>query len=232
MSKKLVNLIISFALFLIYMKSASAYYLVYEPYVEYGETEVELYMQYTEDSDPVLDGSQQYVLEFARGLLPQLFVEAKVILDKYPEDNSEAKAFAIEAVYQLTEQGEYPIDAGLLAEVEYSLDDNEIEEFAFGPLLSHDFGSTTLTANIIAEYEREESKFEGQLNLQWKWRHSEKLEPAVELYANEYVTIAGPVLMGTIKTAQNKYGYQIGWLTAVDNASPDNTFKLALEYEF
>jgi len=231
-SRIFTRAVLTLSLTLIYAQNASAYYLVYEPYVEYGEKEMELYMQYTDDSNDVIDGSQQYVLEFAHGIRPNLFVEAKVIFDKYSDSDLDTKAIGVEAIYQVTEQGQYIVDVGLLAEVVYSIDDSEIEEVEFGPLLSHDFGASTLTANIIAEYEREEKKIEGGLNLQWKWRYSSDMEPAVELYTNEYVTIAGPVLMGEIKTGQTKLGYQVGWLAGIDNASPDNTFKLALEYEF
>jgi len=231
-SRMFAKLITTLSLTFIYAQNASAYYLVYEPYVEYGEKEIELYMQHTQDSDDVIDGSQQYVLEFAHGIRPDLFVEAKVIFDRYSDSSLNTEAVGVEAIYQVTEQGEYAVDVGLLAEAVYSLDDNELEEIEFGPLLSRDFGATTLTANIIAEYEREESKVEGQVSLQWKWRKSPTMEPAVELYTNEYVTVAGPVLMGELKAGQTKFGYQVGWLTALDDASPDNTFKLLVEYEF
>ena len=232
MPKIFSRLVITPALAFLYMQSASAYYLVYAPYVEYGEKEIELYVQHTQDSNDVIDGSQQYVLEFAHGVRPDLFVEAKVIFDKYSDSDLDTKAIGLEAVYQVTEQGEYAVDVGLLAEVVYSIDDSEIEEVEFGPLLSRDFGASTLTANIIAEYEREEKKVEGGLSLQWKWRHSEDMEPAVELYTNEYVTVAGPVLMGELKTGQTKFGYQVGWLAGLDDKSPDNTIKLLVEYEF
>jgi len=231
-SRIFVQLITTLSLAFIYVQNASAYYLIYEPYVEYGEKEIELYMQHTEDSDATIDGSQQYVLEFAHGIRPNLFVEAKVIFDKYSDSDLDSKAVGVEAVYQFTEQGEYAVDVGFLAEAVYSIDDSELEEIEFGPLLSRDFGATTLTANIIAEYEVEEKELEAGINLQWKWRHSATMEPAVELYTNEYVTVAGPVLMGELSTGQTKFGYQVGWLAGLDDSSPDNTFKLLVEYEF
>ena len=153
MSRIMIKPITVLALTFIYVQNASAYYLVYEPYVEYGEKEMELYMQRTQDSNDAIDGAQQYVLEFAHGIRPNLFVEAKVIMDRYSDSSLDTDAIGVEAIYQLTEQGEYAVDVGLLAEAVYSVDDNELQEIEFGPLISRDFGNTTATANIIAEDE-------------------------------------------------------------------------------
>ncbi|MDH5610991.1 MAG: hypothetical protein OEY66_00855 [Gammaproteobacteria bacterium] len=213
--------------------TASAYSLVYSPTVEYGETEVELYAQRISDDNPVIDGTQQYVIEFGKGVTPNLFLEVKVEIEKKPNQSRETEAVAIEGIYQLTEQGEYSWDVGLLAEVEYSTQQDELKEIEFGPILATEIGSNmTFTTNLIAEYEKAEKKIEGSVNAQLKWRLSQSFEPAIEVYADEYSKSMGPVVMGKIKTESAKFGYQLGWLFGLNDETADNTLKMMVEYEF
>jgi len=212
---------------------ASAYYLIYSPTVEYGETEIELYGQYTSDSNAAVDGKQQYVLEYAKGITPKLFLEAKVEFEKQPNADLKTEAILVEGVYQLTEQGEYDWTFGLLGEVEYSVTNSELKEIEFGPIMATDFGrNMTFTTNIIFEYEVQQSKLEGGGAMQVKWRLGKEFEPAIEFYGNEYSNLIGPVVMGKIKTETAKFGYQLGWLVGMDDKSDDNTLKFVVEYEF
>ena len=213
--------------------TASAYYLIYSPTVEYGETEIELYGQYVSDDNALIDTSQQYLIEVGKGFTPKLFIEAKVVFEKKPNDDLETEAIAFEGAYQITEQGEYSWDLGLLGEAEYSLADDELAEIAFGPILATDLGSNmTFTTNLLAEYESEEKKIEGKVNAQLKWRLSPAFEPAIEVYANEYSKSIGPVIMGKLSTDGSKIGYELGWLIGMDDESTDNTLKFLVEYEF
>jgi hypothetical protein len=223
------------AIFLVtlgYISNASAYYLIYSPYVEYGETEVELYGHNVNDNASAMDDTQQYVVEIARGITPSLSLELKAEISNTPVNGTNTDAIALEGIYQLSEQGEWWLDVGLYAEAVYELENDEIEEYEFGPILARDFGDTTLTTNIIAEYEKDESKIESKINLKWAWRYMSQLQPAIEAYTTEYEKLAGPVISGKIKYSDTKYGYEIGWLTALDKNSPDNIVKCTLEYEF
>ena len=216
-----------------FSSTATAYSLIYSPIVEYGETEVELYMQHVSDDNPLIDGEQQYVIEFGKGITPKLFLEAKVEIEKKVNGDRETEAIAIEGVYQLTEQGEYSWDVGLLAEVEYSLVTDDLKEIEFGPILATELGSNmTFTTNLIAEYEKLEKKFEASVNAQLKWRLGKSFEPAIEIYADEYSKKMGPVVMGKFKTDSAKIGYELGWLFGMDDVTADNTLKFMLEYEF
>lgn len=225
---------IALALFaMVYANTASAYFLVYSPTVEYGETEIEFYIDRTDDDSPLLDGAEQIVLEVGKGITEKLYLAGKVIAEKAPGGSREVEEYAVEAVYQLTEQGEFSWDFGLLGEIVYGKQDSEIEEVEIGLLMATDISDKlTFTTNLIAEYENDESKFEGGVSAQFKYRLMPELEPAFEIYADEYNTVAGPVIKGTVKTGADKIGYELGWLFGVDDDSADNTVKLIVEYEF
>lgn len=213
--------------------TASAYYLIYGPTVEYGETEIELYGHQTSDDTATLDGNQEFVLEIGKGITEKLFLEAKVIAQKTQASSLDTEAVAVEGVYQLTEQGEYSWDVGLLGELVYELDANEIEEVEFGVLLSTDFAQKmTFTTNIIAEYESAGSELEASASAQIKYRMQQNFEPALEIYSAENNNVLGPVIMGKIKAGQEKIGYEFGVLFGLDDKTPDNTVKLMVEYEF
>ena len=213
--------------------TASAYSLIYSPIVEYGETEVELYVQQLEDDDPAIDGAQQYVFEVAHGFTPKLFLEAKIEAEKERGGSLKTEAYIIEGVYQLTEQGEYSWDFGLLGEIEYSATNHELKEIEFGPILATEVGTNmTFTANLPIKYNKPKSDYKGSLNAQLKWRVSPRFEPAIEVYTDKDKTKAGPVVMGKIKTDAGKFGYQLGWLIGMNDQTPDNTFKFLVEYEF
>ena len=213
--------------------NASAYLMIYSPTVEYGETEIELYGQYLIDDNPAIDGEQQLVLEFGKGITPKLFLEAKIEIEKKPHGDFETEAVAIEGVYQITEQGEYSWDVGLLGEIEYSTERDELKEIEFGPILATELGSNmTFTTNIIAEYEKQESEIEGSVSAQLKWRLGKSFEPGIEVYVSEHKTSVGPVAMGKIKTGENKFGYHVGWLVGMNDSTADNLFKFQIEYEF
>lgn len=213
--------------------SASAYYLVYNPTIEYGETEIEFYSHQVSDADAAVDGEQQYVLEFARAFTPEFFFEAKVEMEKAPNEDLETESVSIYGIFKITDQGEYSWAVSLLNEIEYSVADEQLAAFAFGPLLATEIGSNmTLTTNLIAEYEKEERKVEASANAQLKWRLRRHFESAIEVYANEYSKNIGPVILGKINTESAKFGYQLGWLIGMDDESADNTFKFMVEYEF
>ena len=213
---------------------ATAYYSIYSPKVEYGETELELYGQYISDDDPAADGAQQYILEVAKGITPKAYLRAKLETEKVPGEDLKTEAVAVYGGYLLTEPGESSWDVVLQTEIEYSIADSKLAAVAFGPLLATEVGDNmTFTANLIAEYAIEERFTEGNVNAQLKWRLNPVFEPAIEVFTNnENRRLIGPVVMGKIKTTSAKIGYQLGWLTGMNNDTDDNTYKFEVEYEF
>lgn len=232
--QKFINLKILYLISLLgYSISSQAYHLVYSPYVEYGESELEFYTEQIQDDNAAIDGSAEYVLEYAKGVSPKLFLEGKVIATKTPGSDLSVSEYAIEAIYQLTEQGEYSWDYSLFGELVYSDETSEFSELEIALLLAKELTKTlSFTANIIAEYENETSELESGLSAQFKWRLKPEFEPAIEIYSAEHNNVIGPVVTGTLKTGKNKFGYEAGVLFATDDESPDTTIKLLLEYEF
>jgi len=96
---------------------------VYAPYVQPLEREIEWRMT---DSD----GQQFQRLGVGKSLTDRLFIEGYLIGEDNQNNDFRLQAYEIEALWQLTEQGEYGIDWGLITELERQRDDNNWEAAA------------------------------------------------------------------------------------------------------
>lgn len=93
---------------------------VYAPYVQPLEREIEWRMT---DSD----GRQIQRLGFGKSVNDRLFIEAYLIAEDNQHNDLRLEAFEVEALWQLTEQGEYAVDWGLITELERQRDENNWE---------------------------------------------------------------------------------------------------------
>ena len=68
---------------------------------------------------------------------------------------------------------------------------------------------------------------------QFRYRLSERLEPAIEWYEDELTSAIGPVLQGLERLDGNrKIRWEFGVLFRLNNTTPDNTYRFNLEFEF
>jgi len=206
---------------------------VYDPYVQPLETELEL--RSLMQSDDATDDAQKHALGFGRSLSDIWAVEIYAIGTKTGSQSLSVNAFEIEAKRQLTEQGEYAFDWGVLFEVERESDDNIWEASAI-LLSSRDFGRWTGTANLGVVYEWGsgiDNAIETVLRVQARYRLKESLEPAIELHAGQDSKAIGPALTGLLRLSPGKkLRWDAGIFFGLDNDSADQTIKLNLEYEF
>ncbi|MGB0719172.1 MAG: hypothetical protein ACPGRX_01780 [Bdellovibrionales bacterium] len=212
---------------------------VYSPYVSAGEVELEYKGEYKIDDDNSVDGAWEQTIGAGYGVSDFLFVEGAIEFEDEPDKDVETKALEFEAKFQLTEQGQYFLDAGALVEYKYSLagDADKIEGKA---LLAKEIGPTSNYANFIIEREvGEDSSDREEYGLAWKtkYHYSKAFDPGFEYYADFGDTTEdysgqthriGPTAYGDL----GPFEYDAGVLFGISRAAPDATLKLNLEYEF
>ena len=207
---------------------------VYHPYVEPMEREIEWRSNVVDDPGAQDQKDQKHWLGAGYSFSERWFAEAYVIAAK---DNGEAlkvEGFELEAKRQLTEQGEYWADWGVLFEVERETSENVWETSVTG-LMEKEIGPTSLAVNLSAIYEFGggiDNEFETAAALQWRWRYREKFEPAVEYYQGDDLSAIGPVGLGMFRIGRQKLKWELGMLFAADSVTPDKTYRVLFEYEF
>lgn len=224
---------------------------VYTPNVEYGEREIDFKSGTARDATGAL--RQANSIGFGYGASQHWFTEVYV---KYQRGNGEAShldALEWENKFQLTETGEYPVDIGLITEIEKPQRKGEPSfEFKFSPLLQTEFGKLQLNANLLFE-----RKFRGkdedpsvqhhtEIGYQWqvKYRWLQTLEYGLQGFGgmgkwNEWDPrdqqshSLGPAVFGKLDLGQHQaIKYNAAWLLGASQAAPDHTFRMQIEYEF
>ncbi len=206
---------------------------VYDPYVQPLETELE--WRLVDQSDDALPDSQKQAFGFGRSLSDRWAYEIYVISWRDSGQSLSFDTYEFEVKWQLTEQGEYAFDWGMLFELERSVDANAWE-LSTGLLTSRDIGRVTATANFDLIYEwgeRVESEIETALHVQTRYRLREAFEPALELHMGQDTLVLGPSIMGLLRPAQGKkLRWELGIFAGMNSSSPDYTIKANLEFEF
>jgi len=206
---------------------------IYDPYVHPLEKEIEArFVGQTDNQTPDL---QKYSLGFGRTISDRWAVELYTIAFRTPGESVSVDTYELEAKWQLTEQGEYAADWGLLFELERGTEENSWE-LTTQLLTARDFGRISTTANLGVLYERGEkikNEFETTLRLQARYRLRESFEPAVELHVGQNTVAFGPTILGLVRIAKGrKLRWEFGVFTGIDKKSPDQIIKANFEFEF
>lgn len=198
---------------------------VYHPYVQPLEREIELRMISADDE-------QQYRLGIGKSLSDRLFVEGYLITSN---SESTLDAFELEAKYQLTEQGEYAADWGVLVELEKDRHGDNWE-LATALLMEKEWGRWVNATNLKLIYEWGDdikAELESALAVQMRYRYSRFFEPALELYSGQNTRALGPVIMGDVRFgAGKKLHWESGVIFGLDSKTPNSTWRLLTEFEF
>jgi hypothetical protein len=208
---------------------------VYYPYVQPLERELEYRIIAQNDDNDTLDGVQIHRLGFGLSWSDRWFTEVYLIADRTNTDSLSVAAYELEAKWQLTEQGEYWADWGLLFELATERD-GDVWEYGTNLLISKELGSWVTTANVTLEYEWGDdidNEWETKLSLQGRYRLTRGFEPAMEFYSGEDAKGLGPVFVGDIRTGgRTKLRWEVGVIFGLDSDSPDQTYRGLLEFEF
>lgn len=206
---------------------------IYDPYVQPLETEIEWrFVGQVQDRIPDV---QRHYLGFGRSLSDRWAVEIYAIAQKSIGENLSVDTYEFEAKWQLTEQGEFAVDWGLLFELEREIEENAWEASA-QLLASRDFGKTSVIANFGVGYEwgqRIQNEIETTLRVQARYRLNEKFEPGIELHVGQDTTAIGPLLSGLVRVSRGrKFRWELGLFAGVSDSSPDHILKANLEFEY
>ena len=200
---------------------------VYHPYVQPLEREVEWRMVGA-------DGDHLQRLGIGQSLNDRVFVEG-YLLAAEEGDTFRLEGYELETRLQLSEQGEYAVDWGMLVELEKAHHEDEWE-LSTALLMEKQWGKWVGAANFWLEYEwgnQIKDEFETAVAFQTRYRLSPEFEPAIEFYGGENTRALGPVAMGDVRFGPGKkLHWETGILLGLSKKTPDATLRLLAEYEF
>ncbi len=216
---------------------------VYSPYVEKGELELEWKGAFDVDSDNQVSGAMKNQIAAGYGFTDYWYTEVigEVERDGASGANQEWTAVEWENRFQLTQKGEYFVDAGAYAAYEISLEDHHADKAEIGLLLGKDMGQFTHYANFFLEKQVGADSTEStEASFAWstRYRYQEWLEPGFEIHSefgeikenhgyNEQEHLIGPAIYGKV----GHFKYDFAYLFGASKAAPDGQFKWVLEYE-
>lgn len=206
---------------------------VYHPYVEENEREIEygFTARDLENSTLLL---QRAGIGYA--WTDKMFTEVYVLTESITHEGEQIHGYEAEIKWQLTEQGEYSADWGLMLEAG-TADDINRHELAAGLLWEKEIGQRWSGAiNGFIEYEFGsdiQSELETAVSAQLRYRHSMAFEPALEIYLDDLDWAAGPACMGAIKLSpKQQLRWELGLLFGLNSDTPASILRGGIEFEF
>lgn len=224
-------------------QTAQAGKSVTSPYVSMGETEIESKTEYKIDNDSNINGAWEQSVSAGYGITDFWYTELGIEAEKDGISGSDPEFSYLEweNKFQLTEHGEYFIDAGVKTEIKYNLS-GDADKAKIKGLFAKDVGKFSHTTNLGIERQFGEDRNNDTVaSLSWStvYRYAPDFEPGFEYYGDfgalddgssfsEENHRLGPVGYGKI----GEIGYDVGVLFGLSKAAPDGTIKVNLEYEF
>lgn len=206
---------------------------IYHPYVNQGEQELEYQLLWRGPDDRPRTLQQ---LSFGHAWSDRFATELYLLAESVHHSGHRSRGFELEAIWQLTEQGEYWADWGLLVELEADRDGHE-RELGVSLLMEKELaGRWVGTVNAQLEYEYGDdtaNELETGLRAQLRYLHSPALEPAIDLYLDDQDYALGPTLLGTHRLAPGRQlRWQLGLPIGLNDRTPQFGLRLGLELEF
>ena len=218
---------------------------VVTPIVDEGERELD----FKAGTRQLRDGGREsaWSLGLGYGANRWWFTEVYAKWHQEPGQPRAFDAWEWENKFQLTPTGKYPLDVGLLLEIERPKDRGEGYEVVWGPLLQTEWGLWQGNLNLrIEKHIRAVEAAKAELGYQWqvKYRWTPALEAGVQGLGsvgpwNDWAAgkaqshTAGPALFGRVKAGLHQaIHYHAGLLFGLNPASPRHTLRLQAEFEF
>ncbi len=220
------------------------------PGVEYGEREIDLKYgtRYFNDTHQRESAGS---VGLGWGPAPWWFTEAYFKYHKEDGERTRYDELELENKFQLTETNKYPVDVGLLAEIEVP---RAREEGRYllkaGPLLQFDTGPLRWNTNVFFERAfdaRTDEPHETQLQYQAQvaYRVRRGFDVGVQAFGDlgkwndwaprdEQSHRIGPAIFGKVKLGEGRQAirYNAAWLFGASKAAADNALRVQVEYEF
>ena len=220
-------------------------YQVYSPNVVKGEKEIELRGFRSWGTGPNT-GTEQ-ATRFAVGYSPTDYwaTELYVNAEKEPGENLKVEEYEWENRLQLTPQGKYWADVGLLNENEIPRFSHDPYEIKIGPSFSKDFGRLTAQLNLLAAHQYGTNAAPGvelSYRSRLEYRLNSRLSPVIEAYGQPVGRIGhwgqprhqigGGIMGQALLGAGKNLRYSAVILFGASNSAADTTGVFRLEYEF
>jgi len=216
------------------------------PIVEQGEKEI----SYQFGTVRARDGTRESAMALGLGYGVNSFWSTELSFKAKREtpDGWRYDAIEWENKFQLTETGKYPVDVGLLIEVERPKDRTEGYELRFGPLFQTELSSSVVAnANLLfGKNYRAVTPSPMQLDYQWQLKY--RWKPEFEVGAQGFGSLGpwhdwlpgaqqehklGPAVFGKVRLdGSSAIKYNAAWLIGANSNTPRNTLRLQAEYEF
>jgi len=208
---------------------------IYSPYVQPLEQEFEWRGIFQNQQPGVADNLQLQRLGYGRSVNDRWFLEFYLTGEGSDEESFDLYAYELEAKWQLTEQGEFWADWGLLFELEKEADE-DTWDFSTGVLTEKEWGKWSGIANFFIERQwgsDVKNDWAAKVALQARYRYSRAFEPAFEFYGGQDTLGLGPAFMGQFRLGTgSQLRWEAGIIFGLDNRSPGRTFRFNLEFEF
>ncbi len=216
---------------------------VYSPIVEQGEVEAEYQLDTAFDGDPAVDGTAKHQFAIEYGVTDRWATEVYGVFTKTPAKGFTYNQFKWANIYQLFDQGERWLDAGLYAEYQVPADStNKPDVLEFKLLLEKEMGLLH-TMNLVLKKELGAHATKNTtFGYAWrsKWRLMREFEPGFEAYGDigelsnpntlsQQSHMIGPVFSGKLF---HHIEYEIGYLFPLTRSTANGNFKLVVGYEF
>lgn len=208
---------------------------IYHPYVQPSEQEFEWRGIFQDHQPGVADDRQLQRFAYGRSIGDRWFLELYAIGEGSDQESFDLHSYELEAKWQLTEQGEFWADWGLLFELEKQ-NNADAWDFSTGLLAEKEWGKWSGTANFIVQREwgsAVNNDWKTRTGLQARYRYSREFEPALEFYHGQDTTGIGPAALGQFRLGPR---YQLSWeaglIFGLDEQSPNRTWRFSLEFEF
>lgn len=219
---------------------------VYTPIVEYRESELDFKFGTAEEQD----GTRENVASLGYGYGATEYWFTEVYFKRETAGNETLNLAEWENKFQLTETGKYPLDLGLIVELEVPLNISGPTEFKFGPLFQTDFNKVQVNVNLLFErlfgYEEADDPHITEMAYQWqlKYRWQQAFEYGLQGFgemgewdnweaADEQSHKLGPAIFGKFAVGgKHAFKYNAAMLFGISDVAPDLTFRMQAEYEF
>lgn len=220
---------------------------VYTPTVEYGEREIDFKL-----GSASFEGGQHRTdtsLGFGYGATEYWFTE--IYLKREVNGNSDDTNAEWENKFQLLETGKYPVELGLITEIEAPVNQSGPWEAKIGPLLQTEYGKLQLNANMLFErkYSSDSSGVQYPTEALYQWQIKYRLQPEFEFGAQGFGTLGewdtwvgdkveenrsiGPAVFGKVFLGNRQaIKYNAAWLIGSGTGVAERTFRMQAEYEF
>ncbi len=257
MTRYIVGLAAALALLALHREARADYHVVSPYEIDFGELEIEHNGSASFDHRPGFGGEQSYTLELGTGLTPWWHSEVELGFDNDPTMGQPTLLTQVvtENMFQLTEPGQYFVDAGFYIEYGQSLTHGAYaasNQVTFGPVLGKQIGATTHMLNLFFTRELGPDQTSQGLDFSYRWQSRWNLwapfSPAIEVYGDTGTLgsapgfsgqqfLVGPVGVGLLRMNELGLGragqikYELGWLFGATPATARGTLRWRLELE-